>query len=207
MRRKINHAFADLGKVIASYVETLVHRPSRFDSYVGAIIAGSQEYNSVLSGEELAGLRLFIDSDKTPCLRCHNSPLFTNHEFHNIGTGIGTGGTTDWGRFLGLRAAMIDEFNCLGPYSDASPDNCDHLAFVTDGHLDHGAFKVPSLRNSSMTAPYMHDGRFDDLEQVVRNYLMLGRHPGDSHEVPRFSLTDNEIAQLVAFLSTLATEE
>mgnify|MGYP001800797326 CR=1 FL=1 len=67
---------------------------------------------NLLSSNEIAGLKLFLDSEKTQCLRCHNGRYFTNYQFHNIGTILDEDKVPDFGRFYGIRAAMLDEFNC-----------------------------------------------------------------------------------------------
>lgn len=80
---------------------------------------------------------------------------------------------------------------------------------ITGRPLDNGLFKVPSLRNVSLTGPYMHDGRFDSLEQVVEHYNSgvhrsenldpnIAKHPENGLE-----LSKQEIAAIVAFLETL----
>ncbi len=82
-------------------------------------------------------------------------------------------------------------------------------ALVTHADTDAGKFKTPSLRNIALTAPYMHDGRFDTLEEVITHYTSgvqrapqldpnLAKHPG--HGVP---LNGEDKAALVAFLRTL----
>ena len=81
---------------------------------------------------------------------------------------------------------------------------------------DFGRFKVPDLRNVELTAPYMHDGRFKTLEEVVEHYSTgVKRHPnldphlrkggpGRDRDSPRLlNLVDEEKAALVAFLKTL----
>jgi len=73
----------------------------------------------LLTDSEIAGIKLFINPQKTPCLQCHNGPLQTNNDFHNIGTGNFSGDHLDFGRILGLQAVLMDEFNCMGSYSDA----------------------------------------------------------------------------------------
>jgi cytochrome c peroxidase len=72
---------------------------------------------------------------------------------------------------------------------------------------DAGKFEVPSLRNVGVTAPYMHDGSFETLEEVVR-YLEIGggTHPNKSALVQPFSLSDAERKDLVAFLNALTDE-
>ncbi|MEM7678023.1 MAG: hypothetical protein AAF449_18680, partial [Myxococcota bacterium] len=138
------------------------------------------------------------------CLRCHNGPRLTNGGFHNIGTGTLQGEGLDFGRIFGIRSLLMDEFNCRGPYSDASPDACRGLRFLNqrdDVHLE-GAFKVPSLRLVSRTAPYFHDGRFETLEAVVRFYNSP-KMVADGVELEPLGLTDTEVAALVAFLEVL----
>lgn len=204
-REIINQVFADLGKMLAAYVEMLAYSPSKFDMYVESILSDNKSVTgSILTDSEVRGLKLFIDDQKTPCLRCHNGPLFTNHEFHNIGTATSADGTHDWGRFLGLRAAMVDEFNCFGNYSDAEREQCVELNHVSEGHLDNGAFKVPGLRNVYETAPYMHDGRFSQLQDVVDFYLELPPQSETMHEIPPFKLSNQQQKDLIAFLGTLS---
>jgi cytochrome c peroxidase len=80
---------------------------------------------------------------------------------------------------------------------------------VTQRAEDKGRFLVPSLRNISRTAPYMHDGRFDTLEEVLAHY-QHGIQPCDTlsaelkEPLPR--LTANDQAALLAFLQTLTDE-
>lgn len=83
---------------------------------------------------------------------------------------------------------------------------------VTKDEADRGKFKTPSLRNIARTAPYMHDGRFATLEEVVEHYSRgvrtsptldpnLAKHPAGG-----IQLTAEEKADLVAFLKTLTDE-
>lgn len=205
-RQSINSAFASVGKIIASYVASLEPAPSRFDRYVASVVSGEAEA-PVLRSSEMRGLRLLLDPDKTQCLRCHNGPYFTNFGFHNIGTGIGEAGQPpDFGRMIGLRAALIDEFNCVGRYSDAEPDECEHHHFAAQNDADNGAFKVPSLRNVAETGPYMHDGRFETLIDVLGHYREPPPKEISNHELPPLELSDDELLDLANFLSTLTGE-
>jgi cytochrome c peroxidase len=74
---------------------------------------------------------------------------------------------------------------------------------------DLGRFKSPSLRNVELTAPYMHDGRFATLEQVIEHYSReVKPHPNvDPRARRRLNLRDTEKAALVAFLKTLTDEK
>lgn len=85
---------------------------------------------------------------------------------------------------------------------------------VTGSSNDMGTFKVPLLRNIALTAPYMHDGRFATLEEVVEHYNSgIQAHPNLSSELRagsspiRLNLNDSEKQALVAFLKTLTDEE
>jgi cytochrome c peroxidase len=205
-RQAINRAFANIGKAIAAYERVLMPGPARFDLYVEAKLSGAVDAAAgLLNEEELKGLELFLDDDKTQCLRCHSGPLFTNYGFHNLGTGGINSSNPDYGRLFGIRAAQIDEFNCLGDYSDANSEDCVEFHFMSrkPSPALEGAFKVPTFRNASVTSPYLHDGRFDTLLKVIEHY----RHPTEEatqlSELQPIELTDVEINQLIAFIGTL----
>lgn len=77
-------------------------------------------------------------------------------------------------------------------------------ADVTQNPQDVGKFKVPSLRNVAVTAPYMHDGSFATLEEVIHHYESGGkRHPNQSDLVRPFTLSEQEREDLLAFLHAL----
>lgn len=75
---------------------------------------------------------------------------------------------------------------------------------ITLESSDLGKFKVPTLRNIALTAPYMHDGSLKTLEDVVSHYISGGKnHPNQSEFVKPIQLTDNEKKELVDFLKAL----
>ena len=206
--RRINAVYANIGKAVAAWERTLPLPISRFDRHVAAVLAGDRKARRLMSRDEKAGLELFLDTERTHCLRCHNGPWFTNGGFHNIGTGNFAGPELDFGRVFGVRSVVMDEFNCLGTYSDARPEACSELRFLNrNSHVPlEGAFKVPGLRNLGMTAPYMHDGRFADLESVIRFYRFPPENmQGGEHELIPLEISDAEARQLIAFLETLAS--
>ena len=208
VRYDINAVYVNLGKALAAYQRSLTVPPSRFDLYVEALEDDGKNPNRYLTRAERAGLALWLDTEKTHCMRCHNGPRFTNDDFSNIGTGTFEGPNLDFGRVFGIRAAMTDEFNCQGEFSDAHPEECLHLEFLNrNAHVPlEGAFKVPSLRNVANTAPYMHDGRFPDLASVIEYY----RNPpasGADHELVPLDLSNREARQLQAFLEALSAVE
>ncbi len=209
-REAIDHAFANVGKAIAAYQRLLVPGPGRFDRYVRELARDPSEAAPAngLSASERAGLRLFLDAGRTQCLRCHNGPLFTNQGFHRVGTEWTAEGLPEFGRFLGIQAALVDPFNCLGAFSDAKPDACRELRFLRRDHVDaeSGKFKTPTLRGLGQSAPYMHDGRFPTLAAVIDHY----REPppnlpngANGHELLPFTLSVEESEALTAFLGTL----
>ena len=204
-RHTIDTAFANVGKAIAAYERILVPGPSRFDRWVEALRAETAHApDARLTPMEIAGLRLFIDPGRTLCLRCHNGPLLTNQVFHDVGTALGDGRLPDLGRFLGLQAALIDPFNCLGRHSDALPKDCKELRFMDKRHAEAevGKFKTPGLRGLLRSAPYMHDGRMATLAEVVEHYRSPPVGP-DTLEITPLEIDDEEAEALVAFLESL----
>ena len=205
-QEKINTVFANIGKSMAAYQHTLEPIKTRFDLFIDEV-ASSKKIRQIssLSKQELEGALLFLDEQKTQCLECHNGPLLSNGNFHNVATGNFTGPVFDFRREFGSQAALLDEFNCQGKYSDAKPDECLHLVHMNrnTAHM-RGAFKTPTLRNITNTGPYFHDGRFTTLEQVIRHYANPPASSGaDEHELrPGFELTEQEITALTAFMQS-----
>lgn len=202
---KINHAFANLGKAVAAFERGILPAPSRFDRYAEGLDQESGETASLLNADEVAGLKLFIGED-AQCTRCHNGPLFTNFGFHNIGLIKPERGVIDYdfGRRIGVKEVLADPFRCGGPYSDAQPGDCLEEDFVrTVGAELISAFKVPTLRNVAETAPYMHDGRFANLREVLEHYREPPIGISGHQELNALELTDQQLDQIAAFLGSL----
>jgi cytochrome c peroxidase len=199
-REEVNRIYVHMGKAIAAYVRTIVPGPAPFDRYVETLSANKDTgAKQILMDEEVAGLKLFIG--KAQCTNCHNGPLFTNGDFHNIGLPGQDESSADAGRSLGITQVLADEFNCLSRYSDASPRECYELRFIDTADQKYiGAFKTPSLRNVADRAPYMHAGQFATLEEVLDFYRTIADNPELGHR----DLTDMELQQLAAFLRTLS---
>jgi cytochrome c peroxidase len=219
-REEVSRVFANIGKAIAAYEKSLQHEPTRLDAYIDATLRNDRSAGNLLRADEVRGLRLFIG--KAQCVSCHSGPLFTDQQFHNTGVPPRDASRPDRGRAGATAAVRSDEFNCLGPFSDARPEQCQELRFMlTDDPALEGAFKTPGLRGVAARPPYMHAGQFTTLEQVVRHYVaaphaavghseLTHRHAGAA--APRHTertpieLSDAEVAELASFLATLNPE-
>jgi cytochrome c peroxidase len=138
-----------------------------YTSKYDAFLAGKTNF----SAQELRGLALYNDPQRGNCAGCHPSgrgpggaaPLFTDFTYDNLGVP----------RNPEIAANADPNYFDLGI---CGPDRTDVVA-------DHpelcGAFKVPTLRNIALTAPYFHNGRFTDLHEVLRFYVRRDTNPGE----------------------------
>lgn len=203
----ITQVIVNMAKAIAAYERTILPQPARFDRYVASLDDRGKPQPDAgdearLSGDELAGLRLFIG--KAHCINCHNGPLLTNFEFHNTGVPAVPGLPLDHGRRNGIALLQASEFTCLGPYSSAAPDECGEIRFldVASRTMD-GSFRTPTLRNVAATGPYMHAGQFNNLHEVIEHYNDGGYALLGHNELAPLGLSAREVEQLDAFLGTL----
>lgn len=204
-REAVTLVYVNMGKAIAAYERTILPGESRFDQYVQAILASdTAAAETILTADEIAGLKLFIGDAN--CTRCHNGPLLTDNDFHNTGIPAIENLPQDTGRALGAQQVLADEFNCLSPYSDAAPEDCDELKFMlAEGEVLIRAFKPPSLRDVAQRAPYMHAGQFTTLKGVLTHYNEAPPAPMGHTELEQLHLSDDQLDQIIAFLGTLST--
>lgn len=202
--RSRTEVFVNIGKAIAAYERTIMPARARFDDYAVAVMTNDERgMDELFSDDEAAGLDIYINQGQ--CLNCHNDPLFTNHSFH----GTNVFGTIDQGRIVGADLVVNDEFNCYSEWSDAEPDECDHLRFILrDVPELEGAFKTPTLRNVAEMAPYAHNGAFRDLPAILEHYNRGGLGAGigvaGHNDLVPLGLSDEQLGQLEAFLRTLS---
>ena len=200
-RDDVTRVFVNIGKAIAAYERWIEFGASRFDKYVGALASGEPR-QSILTDDEVAGLRLFIG--RANCTQCHNGPLFTSNEFHNTGVAPRPELAMDHGRLTGATAVLSDEFNCRSRWSDARA-RCSELEFIVTGeHTLDRAYKVPSLRNVAERAPYMDAGQFATLAEVLDHYNRAPAAATGHSELRPLRLKPVELRQLEAFLRTLS---
>ncbi|RTQ45419.1 cytochrome-c peroxidase [Hymenobacter gummosus] len=136
---------------------------------------------TVLTQEEVLGLNLFRHNStrSAECEHCH---------------------TVEGAQFAGPRHTFFNNGLDPGPFTDRGRGG------ITGQTIDMGTFKAPSLRNVALTAPYMHDGRFQNLEQVLDHYsdhVQLNSPNLDPQLGTPVSLTAVEKRRIIAFLHTL----
>ena len=210
---KINRVFSNAGKAMMAYQRQLKIPKARFDLFIDALVANQpDQLAEIFSAEEVQGLRLFVG--KANCASCHNGPLFTNYEFHNIGAPDPKDQPVELGRHEGVKSLLSDEFTCLSEWSDANKNDCAEMRFLkTRGTELVGALKTPSLRNIAATAPYMQFGQFDNLKQVIAHYNQptppvynREQHPSRPHfDIMPLKLSEQESLALESFLKTLTS--
>jgi cytochrome c peroxidase len=193
-------------KALAAFVETLRSGPSAFDAFRDALARGDRGAAARYPAAAQRGLKIFVGQGS--CHVCHVGPHFTNGEFHDVGVPfLVAPGRVDAGRHEGLKRLRADRFSLLGPYNDDRTGTAAiKTRHVEPQHANFGQFKTPSLRNVGLTAPYMHDGRYATLRDVVRHYSTLDMerlHTHGEQLLRPLRLTETEIDDLVAFLESL----
>lgn len=199
----------NVAKALAAYQETLVTGQNSFDRFRDALEAGDFPEAARYPEGAQRGLKIFLGRGN--CTFCHSGPAFTNGEFHDAGVPYFVTETrVDTGRHGGLQALKSSPFTLDGPYSD-DPEKRGAWAVrgVKQQHSDFGTFRVPGLRGTARTAPYMHNGSIADLEAVVQHYnaIDLERLHADGEAILEpLGLTDDEANDLVQFLLTLSDD-
>jgi cytochrome c peroxidase len=203
----VSRAFAGVGKAIAAFERKLVSRAAPFDRFVEGLRANDPAKVAALDASAQRGARLFVGEAR--CVFCHDGPNLTDLEFHDNRVPVGEEGG-DPGRKIGIRQLRADPFNGLGPYADDGGESgrIKLGLLARDSHAGK-QFKTPTLRNVARTAPYMHEGQFATLAEVVRFYSRLeNASPENPSErlVQPLGLDEEEEADLVAFLESLSDE-
>ena len=174
-------------KAIAAFERSLISGRSPFDRYV------YDDDATALSDSEKRGMALFF-STRVGCVQCHSG-------FNFSGPLIYQGHERQGALFANTGLYDMDG---RGSY----PANDRGLIDVTHRAADMGKFRVPTLRNVALTAPYMHDGSLATLEQVIDHYARAGRkNPHQDSRLRPLSLSQTERADLAAFLRSLTDRE
>ncbi|WP_282071250.1 cytochrome-c peroxidase [Polaribacter atrinae] len=173
--KRIQYAIATFERTVNSY-------KTKFDKFV-------EGDSTKLNNQEVLGLHLF--RTKARCINCHNTPYFSDNQFHNDGQTLFGTKDEDFGRYN-----------------------------VTKNMADIGKIRTPTLREVARTGPWMHNGHFPSLLDVVqfynlgnpavvqKKYLGKGRDsliPTNSPIIKKLNLEKNEIEALIAFMETLSS--
>jgi len=172
-------------KAIAAFERTLVSRNVPFD-------------DGRMTDEARRGLDLF--QGKAACVTCHNGSMFSDFRPHRTGVGDHPKLLTDPERVTTFRSMM--KFLGVPNFENLASDPGFYT--VSKQRSDIGKFMTPSLREVGRTAPYMHNGTFWTLEEVVDFY---DRGGGDGAELKPLGLTSQDKSDLVAFLQSLSGDE
>ncbi len=184
---------ARIAAAIGAYCRSVKSTESAYDRY-----AKGDKF--AMSEAAVRGFKLF--KGKAGCAKCHDHKAkhapFTDFGFHNTGV--------SW---LGLSDAEREELSRsqLRAMMDQGRER------FTNSGRDRRAFKTPTLRDLTRRGPFMHDGRFETLDEVVRHYAAGGsiasgsKDPRQDKLLRPFAVTDGEVADLVAFLESLTGDE
>lgn len=173
-------------KAIAQFERILISSgTSKFDQF-------KQGNIDIFDDEELDGFLMYFEEawqyglnlPDAQCFHCHGGITLTGNNYFNNGLDS---------------VASLDDFTDLGRFE------------VTGNHSDKGKFRTPTLRNIALSAPYMHDGRFQTLEELVENYSKKGfgvanedpNLPLIGLNAPNNTLSEAHKKALVKFLHTL----
>ncbi len=184
---------------IAAFERTLVSKAENvpFDRY-------AKGDSSALSPEAKRGLALF--QGKAGCIQCHNGPLLSDDSYHNLGVPTHPAFENEPLRQITLRYQHVIRGVPETLYRSADRDL--GLYYTTKQEADKGKFRTPGLRELKYTAPYMHNGVFRTLEEVIEFYNRGGGDdPNKSPLLKPLGLSDQEKKDLRAFLLSLSSDQ
>jgi cytochrome c peroxidase len=182
--RRLNQSPTYRRKFFAAFGDSVIHTETLLKGlaqFTSSLISSGSRYDRYMAGDTAAN---FTEQEKSglalfrqQCASCHPEPLFTSFAFENNGL----------------------------PPDSLEPDSGRYL--ITRKKADAFRFKVPSLRNVAASFPYMHDGRFRNLRQVMEHYAansVNSTTPGAKSLSETYLLGDKEKKDLIAFLLTLS---
>lgn len=163
-------------KAFGDSIITGEHTLKAISQFMLTLISADSKYDSMMRGQVV-----FTEQEKNGynlfkqnCSSCHSEPLFTNELFENNG---------------------LPPDNKLNDFGRMK---------VTKNSADSMKFKVPTLRNLEFSYPYMHDGRFKHLSDVIKHYTQINQSNLLSKQLKKpIILSSNEQVDLIAFLLTL----
>ncbi len=191
------YSILNLVRSTSAFVRSIVSFETRYDDFLKGDV-------DALTASEQRGMDLFF-SERLECFHCHGGFNFTDSTTHANATV----------ERVGYHNTGLYNIDGLGAY----PTKNTGLFDMTGQRRDMGRFRAPSLRNIAVTAPYMHDGSIATLDEVIAHYARAGRaveegpnagdgrlNPYKSEFVRGFELSDEEHADLLAFLNALTDQ-
>lgn len=181
---------------MSQFLRSMVSLESKFD--VGA----SNEFVNY-TAQELRGQNIFFSKDAN-CSSCHSGVNFSAPD----------GGVSAGIALTNSMPSLVNNHENFSEY--AGPEimgtaNIGLDVVYADNGFGNGQFKIPTLRNIEFTGPYMHDGRYETLEEVVEHYstqIKLHENLDDKFivggQAKKLNLSDDDKSSLVAFLKTLS---
>jgi cytochrome c peroxidase len=189
----------DAWRAISTYQRSVVTDPKQvpFDRW----LAGGRK---ALDASQLRGMALY--NGKARCLQCHEGALASDQKFHRLGVPEPAAFKDDALLQITHRWQQYQKGQAEAGYRDAAVDR--GLFYVTKNPKDIGKFRTPSLRELKYTAPYMHNGVFATLPEVVEFYDAGGGKGVDKSPLLKpLNLSAQEKKDLVAFLEALSMDQ
>ncbi len=189
----------DAYRAIASYQRTVVSDASKvpFDRYANGD-------KNALDTSQKRGMALF--NGKAGCVQCHNGPLASDQKYYDLGLPDFAGFVDDPLYQVTHRWEHYQKGVSEPRYRAANMDY--GLYYVTKNPKDVGKFRTPSLREAKYTAPYMHNGVFTSLQEVVDFYDRGGGSGTSKSELLKpLKLAAQEKQDLIAFIEALSMSE
>jgi cytochrome c peroxidase len=176
-----------ISMALAQYVRSIISVSSKYDIERATVNAPITDFPNFTASENNGKQLFFLPKNLggAGCVGCHSTEAFINPDNGPTNNGLDLVSTDDLGVFEAIN----------------------NPAFL-------GSFKVPSLKSIELTAPYMHDGRFSSLEEVVEHYNSgVQNHPNlgqvlkdGNGQAQQLNLTETQKTDLVNFLKTLTDE-
>ena len=189
--------FEDALKAVATYERTIVSQNVPFDAF----LEGDE---NAISDQAKLGYELFLD--KAGCIACHNGPLVSDDSYHNTGVPNAPEFENSALNQITFRYEHWAKGVTEEIYNTSTRDL--GLYYVTKVDTDKGKFRTASLRDTCYTAPYMHNGIFANLEEVVAFYNTGGGEDSNKDQlIQPLNLSDDEQGNLVAVLESLCGDK
>jgi cytochrome c peroxidase len=187
-------------KAIAAFERTLVQTDTPFDNFM-------RGDKAALSDQQKRGMALF--TGKANCIECHNGALFSDQKFYNLGVPPAFRWDEEGLAQITFRYEQYAKGVTEEMYRTVKDDA--GLYYRTKEKKDMGKFRTPSLRYTVYTGPYMHNGAFWDLREIVEFYNEGGGEnefaANKTKLLKPLDLSDEEIDDIVAFIESLSGKE